>query len=102
MAKRKKYKQFYTYECSITGEQIKVTKQAKNSEDLISLAAYYDLNPDMDDRSEAYKTSTTPEEKTENTSGTKSLWEELVEIATEQKAKKEAEQAALLAQQANQ
>lgn len=48
-------KQIFEYECTLTGERFKTTKQAKNPDDLISVAAYYELNPDLDDRPERIK-----------------------------------------------
>ncbi|MBF0297214.1 MAG: hypothetical protein HQK51_00730 [Oligoflexia bacterium] len=47
---RKPEKKIYHYECSITGEKYKTTREATNPKDLISVDAYYDLNPDKDDR----------------------------------------------------
>ena len=47
---RKKEKKTYTYECTLTGEVFKTTREAPNPNDLISVKAYYDLNPDKDDR----------------------------------------------------
>jgi hypothetical protein len=50
MAKRRKEKRFYTYECTITAERYKLTKKVDNQDDLVSIDAYYQLNPDKDDR----------------------------------------------------
>lgn len=50
MAKRKKEKKIYKYECTLTGESYKVTEKAANPDDLVSVKAYYELNPDKDDR----------------------------------------------------
>ncbi|MDD0853143.1 hypothetical protein HBN50_08545 [Halobacteriovorax sp. GB3] len=55
MAKRRQKKQIYRYECTITGETYKTTKQAKNPDDLISVQAYYEMNPEEDDRPEEIK-----------------------------------------------
>lgn len=55
MAKRKKEKKFYNYECTITGESYKVSEEAKSPDDLVSVKAFYELNPDMDDRPAATK-----------------------------------------------
>ncbi len=52
---RKKYKQLYTYECSITEEKYTLTRKAPNPDELISVKAYYELNPEQDDRTEAIK-----------------------------------------------
>ena len=51
MAKRKS-KVFYNYECTITGEKYKTTKKADNPDELVSVEAYYELNPEDDDRPE--------------------------------------------------
>jgi hypothetical protein len=50
MAKRRREKQIYVYECTLTGEKYKLTKQAENPDDLVSVKGYYELNPDEDDR----------------------------------------------------
>jgi len=51
MAKRKKKeKKFYTYECTLTGEKFKRTTKIENSEELVSVSAYYEMNPESDDR----------------------------------------------------
>lgn len=47
---RKKQKKTYTYECSLTGEKYRVHRECSNPGDLISVKAYYELNPDKDDR----------------------------------------------------
>ena len=53
MARRKPRKQVYTYECSLTGQSIKTTRKVDNPEELGSVRAFYELNPEMDDRPEA-------------------------------------------------
>ena len=52
MAKRRreKAKRFYNYECSLTGDSFKLTEKVSNTEELISVNAYYELNPEDDDR----------------------------------------------------
>lgn len=50
MSKKKKVKQIYRYDCTMTGESYKTTKEAKNPEELVSVKAFYELNPDEDDR----------------------------------------------------
>ena len=50
MAKRKKNKKIYRYECQITGDVFKRTAEADNPDDLMSVSAYYEMNPDKDDR----------------------------------------------------
>ena len=52
---RKKHIKVYNYECSITGETYKTTQEASNPEDLISVQAFYELNPEEDDRPEHIK-----------------------------------------------
>jgi len=55
VARRKKQKQIFKYECTITGESYKTTKKAENPDDLISIPAYYEMNPEEDDRPENIK-----------------------------------------------
>ncbi len=50
MAKRRKEKKFYKYECAMTGEQYTVTEKAENPDDLMSVKAYYEMHPEEDDR----------------------------------------------------
>lgn len=50
MSKKKKIKQIYRYDCTMTGESYKTTREAKNPDDLVSVKAYYELNPEEDDR----------------------------------------------------
>ncbi|MCB9062879.1 MAG: hypothetical protein H6622_15260 [Halobacteriovoraceae bacterium] len=57
MAKRREKKQFYFYECSITGEKFKTTREAPHAEELLSVKAFYEMNPEEDDRPEAVKKS---------------------------------------------
>lgn len=52
---RKKQKKIYKYQCPITEEFYKTTKEATNEEDLISVAGYYEMNPEKDDRPEHIK-----------------------------------------------
>lgn len=52
---RKKNIRFYKYKCSLTGEQFKLSAQAKNPEELLSVKAWYELNSDKDDRPEVVK-----------------------------------------------
>lgn len=40
----------YDYECTITGEQFVRTEKAPNPKELVSVKAYYELNPEKDDR----------------------------------------------------
>ena len=52
MAKRRreKAKRFYNYECSLSGDSYRLTEKVENIEDLTSINAYYELNPEDDDR----------------------------------------------------
>lgn len=56
MARRwRKDIKFYDYECTLTGEKFRMTKEAKNPDELVSVKAYYELHPEKDDRSEVVK-----------------------------------------------
>jgi hypothetical protein len=48
--KRRREKMTYNYECSLTGEQFVTTEKAQHPKDLLSIKAYYEMHPDMDDR----------------------------------------------------
>lgn len=50
MAKRRKENKIYVYECTLTGEEFKVTEKAENPDELVSVKGYYELNPEKDDR----------------------------------------------------
>lgn len=52
---KKKFKRIYEYKCTITGETFQTTKEAPNPGELVTVQAYYQLNPDKDDRPEAIK-----------------------------------------------
>lgn len=52
---RKKNVQIYRYKCTITDEEYKTTEKAENPDDLISVQAYYEMNPELDDRPEHIK-----------------------------------------------
>jgi len=52
---RKKNVQIYRYKCTITEEEYKTTRKAPNPEELISVASFYELNPEEDDRPEHIK-----------------------------------------------
>ena len=52
---KKKFQMTYKYECSLSGEVYKTTKEAANPDELVSIKAYYELNPEEDDRPEAEK-----------------------------------------------
>lgn len=55
MAKKRRAPQIFNYECSITNERFKTTKQAKNPDELVSIRAFYEMTPEMDDRPEHIK-----------------------------------------------
>jgi hypothetical protein len=48
--KRRREKVTYTYECSLSGEQFITTEKASNPKELLSVKAYYEMHPEMDDR----------------------------------------------------
>jgi hypothetical protein len=50
MYRRKKEKAVFKYDCTITGKSFKRTEKAQSPNDLVSVQAYYDLNPTLDDR----------------------------------------------------
>jgi hypothetical protein len=50
VAKRRREVKTYKYECNLTGEKYTLTKKAENADDLMSVTAYYDMQPDKDDR----------------------------------------------------
>ena len=52
---RKIRKEIFKYNCTMTGEEFKTTKKAQNPDDLISVNAFYEMNPEKDDRPEAIK-----------------------------------------------
>ncbi len=55
MAKRRKEKKIYKYDCSLTGDTYKVTAKAENPEELMSVKAWYEMNPEHDDRTDDVK-----------------------------------------------
>lgn len=52
---RKPKVQIHRYKCTITEEEFKTTAKAENPDDLISVAAYYEMNPEKDDRPDHIK-----------------------------------------------
>jgi hypothetical protein len=48
--KRRRERITYNYECSLTGEQFVTTEKAPHPKELLSVKAFYEMNPDMDDR----------------------------------------------------
>jgi len=55
VAKRRREKITYKYECNLTGETYRLTKKAENPDDLMSVTAWYEMNPELDDRPEDIK-----------------------------------------------
>lgn len=55
MKKRLKEKRIFKYECTLTGEEFKVTEKAPHPEELVSVKGYYELNADKDDRPQDIK-----------------------------------------------
>ncbi len=55
MAKRRREKKIYKYDCTLTGETFKVTEKAENPDDLLSVRAWYEMHNEHDDRPEAVK-----------------------------------------------
>jgi hypothetical protein len=47
---KKKIKKIYKYECNVTGEQFKTTAEAPAPGDLTTVSAFYQMNPELDDR----------------------------------------------------
>ena len=49
-SKKRREKITYNYTCSLTNEEYVTTEKAAHPKDLVSVKAYYELHPDMDDR----------------------------------------------------
>lgn len=49
-SKRRREKVTYNYQCSLTGEEYVTTEKAPNPKELLSVKAWYEMNPDQDDR----------------------------------------------------
>lgn len=47
---KKKIKKIYKYECNVTGEAFKTTSEAPSPGDLSTVSAFYQMNPELDDR----------------------------------------------------
>ena len=66
-SKRRREKVTYNYTCSLTGEEYVTTEKAPNPKELLSVKAWYEMNPDQDDRPAVVKKKlglpTSPEEK---------------------------------------
>ena len=52
---RTKQKVVYRYDCTITGENFRTTREAAHPKELVSVKAFYELNPDKDDRPDYIK-----------------------------------------------
>ncbi|MFP5459109.1 MAG: hypothetical protein ACLGG7_10275 [Bacteriovoracia bacterium] len=48
--RRKRERVTYDYECSLTGEAFVRTEKAQHPKELLSVKAWYEMNPDKDDR----------------------------------------------------
>ena len=55
MARRKKEKITYKYECNLTGQEYHLTKKAENPDELMSISAWYEMHTDEDDRPDDVK-----------------------------------------------
>jgi hypothetical protein len=55
VAKRRREKRSYKYECTMTEEKYVLTQKAENPEELISVGSFYEMNPELDDRTEDVK-----------------------------------------------
>jgi len=62
---RKKLTKIYNYECSLTWEQFKLGRKVDNPDELVSVKAYYELHPEMDDRPEHIKAELAQKEQEE-------------------------------------
>ncbi len=49
-SKKRREKVTYNYTCSLTNEEFVTTEKAAHPKELLSVKAYYEMNPDMDDR----------------------------------------------------
>lgn len=47
---KKKERRFYLYRCAVTEKEYKLTREAPNPDELVSLKAYYEMHPEEDDR----------------------------------------------------
>ena len=55
MARRKKEKIKYKYECSLSGEKYYLTRKLDKADELLSVNAWYEMNAEKDDRPDAVK-----------------------------------------------
>ncbi len=65
MVRKRIRREIFRYQCSMTGEDFKTTRKAENPDELVSVAAYYELHPEMDDRPENIKRETQISENTQ-------------------------------------
>ena len=55
MSRKKRNKKLYFYNCTLTEERFKTTQEAPSPDELLSVNAFYEMNPEMDDRPENIK-----------------------------------------------
>ena len=48
MSRKKKNKKLFFYNCTLTEERFKTTQEAPNPDELVSIKAYYEMNPEME------------------------------------------------------
>ena len=53
--RKKRSVKIYHYKCTITDEEFKTTREAPSPDELVSVKAWYELNPEEDDRPENIK-----------------------------------------------
>ena len=61
MGKRRNV-QIYRYNCTITEQEFKTTREAPRPDELVSVQAWYELHPEEDDRPENIKKQFAPVE----------------------------------------
>jgi len=55
LAKRRRERRTYKYDCTLTGETYTLTEKANNPEELVSVEAWYEMHPEKDDRPDNIK-----------------------------------------------
>lgn len=55
MSRRKREVREFHYECTLTGEKFVLSQKAENPDELMSVNAWYEMNPEKDDRPEDVK-----------------------------------------------
>ena len=65
MSRRRKETKEYFYEFTLTGEKYKLTEKAESPDELVSVNAWYEMNPEQDDRPEDVKVKLGLKEKSE-------------------------------------